>query len=68
MKGFLKNGGLFLLLAALTLWVIGKETDPKQILEAVTGCLLYTSDPGHREPAAEGGHPDHRRRHGVHLL
>lgn len=37
MKGFLKNGGLFLLLAALTLWVIGKETDPKQILDAVTG-------------------------------
>lgn len=33
-KQILKNGGLFLLLAALTIWIIGRETDPRKLLAA----------------------------------
>lgn len=34
MKGFLKNGGLFLLLLAMTAYVIGRELEPGQIRAA----------------------------------
>ena len=37
MRRFLKNGGLFLLLAGLTAYEIGRETDLTQILAAAAG-------------------------------